>query len=153
MIFLGLAHVTDEAKRSALPISDERRLPTSVMYVYQNIVTRGPLGIRQTLLTMCGVNVTTTVSHLKTVPTKLEIIGDNPKVEAARALDGLIKKNWPLESKKDTRPYCLLQIIGHVQSDPPLAAFKTQITDVAFGFTADMITMAQINNGKFEWKD
>lgn len=152
--FLGSPHEADPDKRALLPITDERRLPTGVMYIYMNIVNAGPLAIRQALFAKANVPFSTVqVKKFGVMGSDIVLTGTPGALQtAATELDTLVKKNWPPTSGIAKRPGVLLEIIDKVQTDGTFAPLKASITQVAFGYTSDMTNLAGLNNLNFQWK-
>ena len=152
--FLASPHETDEAKRNLLPLGDERRLPTAVMYVYQNIVTAGGVKIRSVILTKCGIpfEVGDVPGFQKRMVKDVVVkAATDPLKTVATNLDAMVKKNWP-SATYAKRPGVLLAIIREVQTNAEFTTLRGSLSEAAFGFTADMTNMAALNCAGFTLK-
>jgi len=152
--FLASPHESDPEKLKDLAPQDERRLATGVMYVYQNIVSASGVKIRAAILTKCKVPFE--VAEVKGFQGRtakdivLKDMTESVKTAATR-LNELVKKNWP-SATFSKRPGVLLKIIEEVKSNQEYAQFRQSLTEAAFGFTSEMIGMAQLNCPGFTLK-
>jgi hypothetical protein len=142
--FLSLPHESDPDKLKDLAPEDERRLKTSVMYIYQNIAGAGGVKIRAAILTKCGVGFDVADTKGFQGRSTKDVVLKTPASQAATDLDALVKKNWP-SATFSKRPGVLLKIIQEVQSNQKFAEFRAKMTTAAFGFTPEMIGMAELN--------
>ena len=152
--FLASPHQSDPEKCAALPPGDERRLPTGVMYVYQNIVNAGGVKIRSVILTKCGIPFE--VADVKGFQGRMvkDVVvkaATDPLKTVATNLDAMVKKNWP-SATFAKRPGVLLAIINEVQTNAEFTMLRGSLSQAAFGFTADMTNMAALNCAGFTLK-
>ncbi len=145
--FMALPHVTDPKKLKALPPEDTRRLPTKVMYIYQNIENLGPLSAQQAVLTKLQLPFQVQKGRYRST---LELgASDSPKRPQAEKLLTVLAAKWPPTSKHKQRPYGLLQIINEVQTNADYDQLRVAMTEQAFGYDVDMKNMANLNKGGF----
>lgn len=150
--FLASPHAGDPEKVRTLDPGDERRLPTGHVYIYQNIVNASTIKIRCVIQTLANVSfeIYKTATRFPTSEVRVTATAA-PLKAAAERLDALVKKNWPSASFKN-RPAALLGLIAEVQSNDAYAPLRGTITKVAFGITAEMVSLAAVNNPGFALK-
>ena len=155
--FLSTPHATDAQMRTMLP-HDERRLPTGMMYIYQNVQRSTGPEIRMAVLTKCQVSFTNVSVPNPVVPGRNKTViqitqGPGTLRTAAEALDKLIEKNWPGSAPTPARrPYALLAIIEKVQADATFAPLRGFVTENAFVYTDQIKQLARTNKGDFRLK-